>query len=75
MHLPSVFSFVTAVDTAGWSASAIAQLEKIQKAEVERKRKEDEMRQLQLQAVNPPPKRSSDEPSEQLAKRVRLTLN
>ena len=62
------FFFVTAVDTVGWSASAIAQLEKIQKAEVEWKRKEDEMRQLQLQAVNPAPKRSSDEPSEQLAK-------
>ena len=70
-----MFSSVAAVDTVGWSASAIAQLEKIQKAEAARQRKEDEMRQLQLQAVNPAQKRTSDEPSDQLAKRVSVIHN
>ena len=74
LSLPHVSS-VAAVDTVGWSASAIAQLEKIQKAEAARQRKEDEMRQLQLQAVNPAQKRTSDEPSDQLAKRVSVILN
>ena len=74
LSLPYVSS-VAAVDTVGWSASAIAQLEKIQKAEAARQRKEDEMRQLQLQAVNPAQKRTSDEPSDQLAKRVSVIHN
>ena len=47
-------------------------MEKIQKAEAERKKKEEDMRQLQLQAVTPGQKRASDGTSEQLEKRVSL---
>ena len=64
--------FVTApsLDTTGWSAAALAQIEKIQQKERERQKKEEDMRLLQLKATSSK-KRSSDEIPEQLEKRVR----
>ena len=64
--------FVTAplLDTTGWSAAALAQIEKIQHKERERQKKEEDMRLLQLKATSSK-KRSSDEIPEQLEKRVR----
>ena len=61
-------AFVTApsLDTSGWSAATIAQIEKIQQKERERQKKEEDMRQLQLKAT-------SDEVPEQLEKRVTTT--
>ena len=68
------FAFVTApsLDTSGWSAAALAQIEKIQQKERERQKKEEDMRQLQLKATSSK-KRPSDEVPEQLEKRVTTT--
>ena len=67
-------AFVTApsLDTSGWSAAALAQIEKIQQKERERQKKEEDMRQLQLKATSSK-KRPSDEVPEQLEKRVPTT--